>query len=160
MGLVQLLLDRPLPANVYDLKGTGLFEMAIEPNTKQPQLLMNVYGSCTVGSWYGVDWVAKRPTIGTLSTGIDPIVGLAIETASTDWTKLLVAGYVYQCASSGTIAAGADVEILSTGVTVVIDGGADIPLISANGIGHAQVAAASSLVDVWLLGREVSVAGS
>jgi len=160
MGLLALLNKCPLPANTYSLKATGLIEMGIDADTKQPYWVMNAYGSCTAGSWYSIDWVAGVPTIGTLTTGIHAIVGLATETVTTEWTKLYVAGYVSDVASSSTIAAGAGCEVLSAGVTVVIDDGADIPLIVSNTIAQAQTAASGNLVDLWILGREVNVAGS
>jgi len=150
------LLTLPLVPNVADNLASGQVHMVIEPNTKQPQFRMKVktHDAVTAGSWYAIGWKTKRPVSAALSAGTPWMVGQATETlTAAGWTEFIVAGYVYQCASSGSIADGADVEVLTGGVTVVIDAGADHPLVSANGLGHAVAAASGNLVDVWLYGR-------
>ncbi len=94
------------------------------------------------------------------ATSAQALVGIAYETTSAAaWSWMYVAGYVADVVSSGSVAAGADVEVLNGGVAV-IDAGGDHPVLTANGIGWAMDAAASNVVDVWLLGKYVNLAGS
>lgn len=154
--MLGLLKCNTLPANLNDMMASGQVFMVVETNTRQPQWRMRVYShtTLTAGSWYAIGWITDRPTTAALSAGTPWMVGQATETqTAAGWTELVVAGYVYQIVSSGAIADGADVEVLTTGVTAVIDAGADHPLVSANGLGHAVTAASGNLVDVWLYGR-------
>ena len=163
MSVLALLAQGGLPANLNDLKTTGQVRLKIEPNTKQPQWVMDCYcaAAVTVGFPYVGWWTAKRPTMTTAASGVAPFIGIATKTTTAaGFSEFIVAGYVYQMVSTGAIAVGQDVEVCNSGVAVK-DAGAAGPLLSANGFGHAQAAAANNLVDVWMLGRMyVTIAAS
>jgi len=153
--MIGLLNRQPLPNNLHDLIATGQVEMRMEPNTEQPfwAIKVQAHALLAVGSWYAIGWTTKGPITAALAAGNPWMVGQAIEaTASGAWGWLIVAGYLYQIASSGAVPDGSDVEVLTTDVTAVIDAGVDSPLLSVNGLGHAQCAASGNLVDVWLYG--------
>jgi len=163
MSVLALLAQGGLPANANDLMTTGQVRMKIEPNTKQPQWVMDCYcaSAVTVGFPYVIWWTAKRPTAVAATSGVAPFIGIA--SATTDaagFSEFIVVGYAYQIVSTGSIAVGQDVEVCNAGVAVK-DAGAAGPLLSANGFGHAQAAASGNLVDVWMYGRMyVTIAAS
>ena len=155
MSVLALLGQGGLPANLNDLKTTGQVRMKIEPTTKQPQWVMNAYcaAAVTAGLPYAIWWTSKRPTATTPATGFVPVIGFAAKTTTAaGFSEFIVAGYAYGVVATSAIPIGSGVEVLNGGV-IVIDDGADGPLMSPECIGHAQTAMAGDVVDVWLYGR-------
>lgn len=137
--------------------------VTFDPTNHYPSLhkRLRTHGAITVGIPYMYQHTAAYPggLTAACATNVRAFLCVADETqTSAGYYSFTIAGYFKDAVSSGTVAAGANVEVLNTGVAFIDDGTTTVQ--SANSAGQALDAAASNVVDLWLHESPVAIAAS
>jgi hypothetical protein len=146
--------------NTTNLIFAGEEWVTFDATTNLPQLhkKLRSHDAVTKGVPYMYSATAAYPGGLTQACATNPRAFLAVaaETlAAAAYGDFVIAGYFDDAAASGTIAAGANVEVINSGVAF-IDDGTTTTNTSATA-GRALGAAASSKVDVWLYESPVEI---
>jgi hypothetical protein len=127
-----------------------------------PTLCKRLYthGVVTKGVPYMYQSTAAHPGGLTAACATNPraFVGVALETTTgAAYAKFAIAGFVKD-AATGDVAAGANLEVINSGVTLIDDGSTSVQ--TANTIGKALEADDTYATDVWLYESPVAIASS
>jgi hypothetical protein len=165
LGLISVFAGQPSAVNTRNEFDLGIAWVNDATFGYLPRALLRVrsHGALTTRvpyMYYYGNATYVGPLTAAAATSAQALVGIASETTSgAAWTRLIVAGYVDNAVTSGTVTAADDVEVVNAGAAL-IDAGQAHPTLSANGIGYCMVTASGNVADVWLLGKYVNLAAS
>ena len=154
---------RGAPINSTTGRADGEEWVTFDSTTGLPSLhkRLRTHGAITVGIPYMYQSTAAYPGGLTAACATNPraYLGVAAETqTAAGYFDLIIAGYISDAVTSGTLAADANAQVINAGVAFIDDGTTTVQ--TAGTAGKALEAASGNVADIWLYESPVDIASS